>query len=161
MFLFGNYVQVIVLLVKLFGMCVVIVMLKDVLVVKVEVMCGYGGEVVFFDCYIEDCEVIGCKLVEEQSFMLILLYDYLYVMVGQGMVVKELIEEVGLLDVLLVLLGGGGLFFGCVMVVCVLNFVCKIFGVELEVGNDGQQSFCKGEIVYIGIFKMLVDGVQM
>lgn len=51
--------------------------------------------------------------------------------------VKELFEEVGLLDVFFVFFGGGGLFFGCVLVICVLVLVCWIYGVELEVGNDG------------------------
>lgn len=64
------------------GIFVVIVMFEDVLVVKVVVMCGYGVEVVMYDCYIEDCEVIGVCLVVECKMMFILFYDYLYVMVG-------------------------------------------------------------------------------
>ena len=41
-----------------------------------------------------------------------------------------------------------------------LNPACKIFGVEPEAGNDGQQSFRKGEIVHIDTPKTLADGAQ-
>lgn len=137
-FLLGNYVQVIVLLVCIFGIFVMIVMLQDVLVVKMVVMCGYGGNVVIYDCYIEDCEQIGCEFVEKYGFMLVLFYDYLDVIVGQGIVVKELFDEVGLFDVVFMLFGGGGLLLGIVFVMWVLLLYVKLYGVEFEVGNDVQ-----------------------
>ena len=37
---------------------------------------------------------------------------------------------------------------------------CRIYGVEPEAGNDGQQSLRKGEIVHIDTPKTIADGAQ-
>ena len=57
-------------------------------------------------------------------------------------------------------LGGGGLLAGAALVAKALNPGCRIFGVEPEAGNDGQQSLRKGEIVAIGVPKTIADGAQ-
>jgi threonine dehydratase len=49
---------------------------------------------------------------------------------------------------------------GCATAARALNPACKIIGVEPEAGNDGQQSFRKGEIVHIDTPKTLADGAQ-
>ena len=115
---------------------------------------------VFYDRYTEDREAIGRKLAEEHGLTLIPPYDHPHVMAGQGTAAKELIEEVGPLDVLLTPLGGGGLLSGCVTAARALNPACKVYGVEPEAGNDGQQSLRKGEIVHIDTPKTLADGAQ-
>lgn len=156
----GNHAQAIALSARLLGMRAVIVMPKDAPVIKVEATRGYGGEVVFFDRYTEDREAIGRKLAEEQGLTLIPPYDHPHVMAGQGTAAKELIEDAGPFDVVLAPLGGGGLLSGTATAVRALNPACKIIGVEPEAGNDGQQSFRKGEIVHIDTPKTLADGAQ-
>jgi threonine dehydratase len=37
---------------------------------------------------------------------------------------------------------------------------CKLYGVEPEAGNDGQQSFRSGSIVHIDTPKTIADGAQ-
>ena len=37
---------------------------------------------------------------------------------------------------------------------------CKLYGVEPEAGNDGQQSLRKGEIVHIATPNTIADGAQ-
>lgn len=156
----GNHAQAIALSAQLLGVKAVIVMPQDAPAVKVEATRGYGGEVVFYDRYTEDREALGQRLAGERGLTLIPPYDHPHVMAGQGTAAKELIEEVGQLDVLLAPLGGGGLLSGCATAARALNPACKIFGVEPEAGNDGQQSFRKGEIVHIDTPKTLADGAQ-
>jgi threonine dehydratase len=67
-------------------------------------------------------------------------YDHPHVMAGQGTAALELFEETGPLDALLVCLGGGGLLSGCALAARALAPKCKVYGVEPEAGNDGQQS---------------------
>ncbi|MBW6927601.1 pyridoxal-phosphate dependent enzyme, partial [Salmonella enterica subsp. enterica serovar Weltevreden] len=74
---------------------------------------GYGGEVVLYDRYTEDRQAISERLAREQGLTLIPPYDHPDVMAGQGTAAKELFEQAGPLDVLLVPLGGGGLLSGC------------------------------------------------
>lgn len=41
-----------------------------------------------------------------------------------------------------------------------LSSKCKLYGVEPEAGNDGQQSFRTGSIVHIDTPKTIADGAQ-
>ncbi len=156
----GNHAQAIALSARLLGMRAVIVMPKDAPVIKVEATRGYGGEVVFYDRYTEDREAIGRKLAEQHGLTLIPPYDHPHVMAGQGTAAKELIEETGPLDLLLVCLGGGGLLSGCATAARALSPACRVIGVEPEAGNDGQQSLRKGEIVHIDTPATIADGAQ-
>ncbi|QUP56514.1 threo-3-hydroxy-L-aspartate ammonia-lyase (plasmid) [Ralstonia syzygii] len=156
----GNHAQAIALSARLLGMRSVIVMPKDAPAIKVEATRGYGGEVVFYDRYTEDREAIGRNLAEQHGLTLIPPYDHPHVMAGQGTAAKELIEETGPLDLLLVCLGGGGLLSGCATAARALSPACQIIGVEPEAGNDGQQSLRKGEIVHIDTPATIADGAQ-
>ncbi|MCK4125056.1 MULTISPECIES: threo-3-hydroxy-L-aspartate ammonia-lyase [Ralstonia solanacearum species complex] len=156
----GNHAQAIALSARLLGMRAVIVMPKDAPTIKVEATRGYGGEVVFYDRYTEDREAIGRRLAEQHGLTLIPPYDHPHVMAGQGTAAKELIEETGPLDLLLVCLGGGGLLSGCATAARALSPACRIIGVEPEAGNDGQQSLRKGEIVHIDTPATIADGAQ-
>jgi threonine dehydratase len=72
----------------------------------------------------------------------------------------ELFDEVGELDLLFTPLGGGGLLSGSALAAKALSPRCKVYGVEPEAGNDGQQSFRKGEIVDIPVPRTIADGAQ-
>ncbi|EOE0477989.1 pyridoxal-phosphate dependent enzyme, partial [Acinetobacter baumannii] len=87
-------------------------------------------------------------------------YDHPHVIAGQGTAAKELFEEVGDLDYLFVCLGGGGLLAGSALSARQLSPNCKIYGVEPALGNDGQMSFRKGEIVHIDTPPTIADGAQ-
>ncbi|CAB3712564.1 threo-3-hydroxy-L-aspartate ammonia-lyase [Trinickia soli] len=154
----GNHAQAIALSAKLAGIRATIVMPKDAPAAKVEATKGYGGEIVFYDRYTEDRDAIGRRLAQERGMTLIPPYDHPHVMAGQGTVAKELIEEAGPLDVLVVCLGGGGLLSGCALSAAALSPSCEIIGVEPEAGNDGQQSLARGEIVRIDPPRTIADG---
>ncbi|HHG9993656.1 TPA: threo-3-hydroxy-L-aspartate ammonia-lyase [Yersinia enterocolitica] len=156
----GNHAQAIALSARKLGIRAVIVMPKDSPTVKIAATRGYGGEVVLYDRYLEDREAISNKLAQEQGLTLIPPYDYPDVMAGQGTAAKELFEEVGELDVLLVPLGGGGLLSGCATVAKALYPNCQVIGVEPAAGNDGQQSFRSGKIVKIETPVTIADGAQ-
>jgi threonine dehydratase len=88
-------------------------------------------------------------------------YDHPDVICGQGTAAKELFEETGPLDVLLVPLGGGGLLAGSALAASALAPGCKVIGVEPEAGNDGQQSLRRGEIVHIAVPDTIADGAMV
>ncbi|TSA81720.1 threo-3-hydroxy-L-aspartate ammonia-lyase [Deinococcus detaillensis] len=156
----GNHAQGIALAAKLLGIPAVIVMPADAPTIKLEATRGYGAEVVLYDRATEDREVIGQRLAHERGLTLVPPYDHLQVMAGQGTAAKELFEEVGPLDVLLVPLGGGGLLSGCATVARALHPVCRVIGVEPEAGNDGQRSFRSHQIVHIDLPVTIADGAQ-
>jgi threonine dehydratase len=156
----GNHAQAIALSARLLGMPATIVMPHDAPASKVAATKGYGGKVVIYDRYKEDREQIGRDLAARHGLTLIPPYDHPDVIAGQGTAAKELFEEVGELDAFFVCLGGGGLLSGSALATRALSPKCKLYGVEPEAGNDGQQSFRSGEIVHIDTPKTIADGAQ-
>jgi threonine dehydratase len=156
----GNHAQAIALSARLLGIPATIVMPHDAPAAKVAATRGYGGKVVIYDRYKEDREQIGRSLAEKHGLTLIPPYDHPDVLSGQGTAVKELFEEVGELDALFVPLGGGGLLSGTALSTRALSHDCRLYGVEPEAGNDGQQSLRSGRIVHIDTPKTIADGAQ-
>jgi threonine dehydratase len=156
----GNHAQGIALAASLLDISATIVMPRDAPVAKVEATKGYGGKVMTYDRYTEDRETIGRRLADERGLTLIPPYDHPDIIAGQGTAALELLEDVGHLDSLFVPLGGGGLLAGSVLAVRKLATACKVYGVEPEAGNDGQQSFRSGTIVHIDTPKTIADGAQ-
>ena len=156
----GNHAQGIALSARILGVKALILMPTDAPAIKVAATRGYGAEVVLYDRYSEDRDAIGQRLADERGLTLISPYDHPHVMAGQGTVAKELIEEVGPLDVLITPLGGGGLLSGCATAAKAMSPGCSVIGVEPEAGNYGQQSFRSGKIVRIDTPKTIADGAQ-
>jgi threonine dehydratase len=156
----GNHAQAIALSARLLSMPAVIVMPKDAPAAKVAATKGYGAEVVMYDRFTEDREALTKRLAQERGMTMIPPYDHPDVLTGQGTAVKELIEETGPLDHLFVCLGGGGLLSGSALSARALAPNCKVYGVEPEAGNDGQQSFRAGKIVHIPTPQTIADGAQ-
>lgn len=156
----GNHAQAIALSAKLLGVPATIVMPNDAPAAKARATAGYGANIVRYDRYTEDREQIGRALAEEKGLTLVPPYDHPDVIAGQGTAAKELIEEVGELDVLFVPLGGGGLLSGSALAAKRLSPRCEIIGVEPEAGNDGQQSLRSGFIVHIDTPETIADGAQ-
>jgi threonine dehydratase len=156
----GNHAQAVALSARLLGMPAAIVMPEDAPEAKVNATRGYGAEVIRYDRYTQDREAISRKVAEERGMTLIPPYDHEDVISGQGTAAKELIEEVGPLDHLFVCMGGGGLTSGSALAAKALSPQCKVYGVEPEAGNDGQQSFRSGKIVHIETPRTIADGAQ-
>jgi len=156
----GNHAQGIALSASLLGIPATIVMPQDAPASKVAATRGYGGKVVLYNRYTDDREQIGRDLAQKHGLTLIPPYDHPDVIAGQGTAAKELFEEVGPLDAFFVCLGGGGLLSGSALVTRALAPDCKLYGVEPEAGNDGQQSFRTGAIVHIETPKTIADGAQ-
>lgn len=156
----GNHAQAIALSARLLSVPAVIVMPNDAPAAKVAATRGYGAEVVMYDRFTEDREALTKRLAQERGMTMIPPYDHPDVLAGQGTAVKELIEETGPLDQLFVCLGGGGLLSGSALSARALAPGCKVYGVEPEAGNDGQQSLRAGKIVHIETPKTIADGAQ-
>ena len=156
----GNHAQAIALAARILGMPATIVMPHDAPAAKVAATKGYGGQVVIYDRYKDDREQIGRDLAEKHGLTLIPPYDHPDVIAGQGTAAKELYEEVGALDAFFAPMGGGGLISGSALATRALSPQCKVYAVEPEAGNDGQQSFRSGQIVHIDTPKTIADGAQ-
>lgn len=156
----GNHAQAVALAARELGMPAAILMPEDAPAAKIAATRGYGGEVITYDRYTQDREQLARGLAEQRGMTLIPPYDHPDVLAGQGTAVKELIEDTGPLDALFVCLGGGGLLSGSALAARALSPQCRVYGVEPEAGNDGQQSLRAGHIVHIDTPRTIADGAQ-
>lgn len=154
----GNHAQAIAMASHLLGVSATIVMPHDAPAAKVSATRGYGARIVSYNRQTEDREQIANSLVQQRGLTLIPPYDHPDVMAGQGTAVKELLEQTGPLDALFIPMGGGGLLSGSLLAAHALSPDCAVYGVEPQAGNDGQQSFRKGEIVRIAPPNSIADG---
>jgi threonine dehydratase len=136
----GNHAQAVALAGKLLGVPAVIVMPGDAPRVKLEATMGYGAEVVRYGKQ-DDREEVARKISSERGLTLIPPYDHPHIVAGQGTAAKELIEDAGPLDLLLVPCGGGGLLSGCALAAKHMNPGCRVIGVEPAAGDDATRSF--------------------
>jgi threo-3-hydroxy-L-aspartate ammonia-lyase len=155
----GNHAQAIALSGKLLGIKTVIVMPHDAPKVKLDATRGYGAEVVQYIKH-EDRETLAGKLAAERGLTLIPPFDHPHIIAGQGTAAKELIEDAGRLDVLLVPCGGGGLLSGSSIAAKHLAPECRVVGVEPAAGDDATQSFVKKRLVTIAVPDTIADGAR-
>jgi threonine dehydratase len=156
----GNHAQAVALSGRLLGVPATIVMPTDAPKVKLDATRGYGAEVVMYDASNEDRQKIAEKLASERGLTVIPPFDHPHILAGQGTAAKELIEDAGPLDVLLVPCGGGGLLSGCAIAARHLAPKCRVIGVEPAEGDDGLRAFRAGKIVQIPLPKTIADGAR-
>jgi threonine dehydratase len=155
----GNHAQAIALSGKLLGIKTVIVMPHDAPKVKLDATRGYGAEVVQYIKH-EDRETLATKLAAERGLTLIPPFDHPHIIAGQGTAAKELIEDAGALDLLLVPCGGGGLLSGSSIAAKQLAPECRVIGVEPAAGDDATQSFLTKRLVTIAVPDTIADGAR-
>lgn len=156
----GNHAQAVALAGRLLGVPATIVMPTDAPKVKLEATRGYGAEVVLYDAHNEDRQKIAEQLSAERGMTLIPPFDHPHIAAGQGTTAKELIEDAGPLDLLLVPCGGGGLLAGCAVAAKHLSPACRVIGVEPAAGDDGARSFRSKTLVTIPTPVTIADGAR-
>jgi threonine dehydratase len=156
----GNHAQAVALAGRLLGVPAVIVMPTDAPQVKLVATRGYGAEVVSYDASNEDRAKIAETLAAERGLTLIPPFDHPHILAGQGTAAKELIEETGPLDILMVPCGGGGLLSGCSIAARHLSPRCRVIGVEPAAGDDGLRAFRSGKLETIRLPDTIADGAR-
>ncbi len=155
----GNHAQAVALSGKILGVKAVIVMPHDAPKVKLEATRGYGAEVVQYTRH-EEREQLARQLAAERGLTLVPPFDHPHIVAGQGTSAKELFEDAGALDVLVVPCGGGGLLSGCAVAAKHLSPKCKVIGVEPAAGDDATQSFKQKRLVTIPVPDTIADGAR-
>ena len=137
----GNHAQAIALAGKLLGIPTTVVMPQDAPEVKIAATRGYGAEIILYDRTTSTREELAQNLANQRQLTIIPPYNHPHIVAGQGTAAKELIEEVGQLDMLLVCCGGGGLLSGCAIATKTLSQNCRVIGVEPSQADDATRSF--------------------
>ena len=156
----GNHAQAVALAGRLLGIPATIVMPSNAPAVKLEATRGYGAEVVTYNPRTEDREQIARNLAASKGMTVIPPFDHPHIVAGQGTAAKELVEETGPLDYLLVPCGGGGLISGCAIAANHLSPGVCVIGVEPAAGDDVTRSFKSGVLQSVHNPDTIADGAR-
>ena len=156
----GNHAQAIALAGRMLDIPATIVMPENAPSVKLEATRGYGAEIVPYDPATTVREELAAEIAEERGLTLIPSFDHPDVVAGQGTAGRELFEQAGPLDLLLVCCGGGGLLSGCALAAEALAPDCRVVGVEPAAGDDATRSFYSGELQSVDQPDTIADGAR-
>ncbi|XGV98070.1 MAG: threo-3-hydroxy-L-aspartate ammonia-lyase [Leptolyngbya sp. BL-A-14] len=156
----GNHAQAIALSGQLLNIPATIVMPEDAPAVKLAATRGYGAEVITYNRLTDSREALAQSLADDRGLTLIPPFDHPHVIAGQGTAAKELIEEVGTLDLLLVCCGGGGLLSGCAIAAHALSPSCRVIGVEPKRADDATRSFYAKTLQTVENSDTIADGAR-
>ena len=139
----GNHARGVAIAAKRLGIRAVIVMPSDAPSVKVEGTRAEGAEIIFYDRYRESREEIAARISAESGATVVPSFDDPHIVVGQGTVGLEILEDLPEVRRIVVPCGGGGLAAG-------IALACpdaEIVIVEPEGWDDMRTSLEEGEIV--------------
>ncbi len=157
----GNHAQGVAFAAQTYGVKAVIVMPTTTPLIKVNRTKSYGAEVILKgDVYDESCEY-ALQLAKEKGYTFVHPFDDLAVATGQGTIAMEIFQELPLVDIILVPIGGGGLATGVSTLAKLLNPKIKVIGVEPAGANCMQVSLQKGEVTTLPSVNTIADGTAV
>lgn len=156
----GNHAQAVALAASLLGIKATIVMPKGAPINKINATRNYGAHIVFCDNTLEARTKTAEDLIKKHKFILIHPYDNNNIINGQGTAVYELIKEIGMLDVVIAPLGGGGLLSGTALATKGLHSNTKVIGVEPMLADDALKSLKAGYIIPSTYPDTIADGLR-
>lgn len=153
----GNHAQAVAYHAQRMGIPAVIVMPAQTPFAKVARTRSFGAEVVLEGRNLNECEITVNNLIEARGLTLVHPYDNEMVMMGQGTVGLEMINDREDLDIILVPIGGGGLIGGIATIAREMRPRLRIIGVQTELyptmklAVAGEEIVCGGETLAEGI----------
>jgi threonine dehydratase len=149
----GNHAQGVAAAGAMLGIQTTIVMPEDAPRAKLENTRRLGGEVVTYDRYTGDREIIARQIAAERDAELVPSYDHEHIIAGQGTVGLELVTDaidMGLpLDQVLIPCGGGGLSSGSALALKSRLPDVDVYAIEPVDFDDTARSFAANERVRI------------
>ena len=138
----GNHAQATSWACSQFGIKSKIIMPHTASQSKIDATESYGGEVILTkEKMMDTCQ----KLIEEENLSFVHPFDDPDILMGQGTVALEVINEIKNLDYAFVSIGGGGLIAGMACVLKQINPKIKIIGVEPINSNVMTNSIKSGK----------------
>ena len=156
----GNHAQAISLAAKKIGIKAYIVMPSNAPKIKKEAVKGYGGELIECESNLEAREAAAKDLVDSKNATFIHPSNNLDVIIGQGTASKELIEQYGSFNNILVPIGGGGLIAGSALAAKYFGDNCSVIGTEPFEVDDAYRSLISGKIETNITTNTIADGLR-
>tara|TARA_B100000941_G_scaffold187685_1_gene135121 strand:+ start:42 stop:1256 length:1215 start_codon:yes stop_codon:yes gene_type:complete len=155
----GNHAQAVAWWAQKEGVKATIVMPEQAPLSKVMKTKSLGAEVILKGRTLNESQTYVSELIDYKKLTLIHPYDDPNVVIGQGTLGLELMEDTKNLDLLVIPIGGGGLISGVSIVAKSLNPNIKIFGVQTEKFPSMYNVLHKKQLAISG--DTLADGIAV
>lgn len=141
----GNHAQAVALTAAMHQVPAYVVMPHTAPKVKQEATLGYGAKVIFCEpTYYSRQETLE-QILKETGATYIPSFDDYNIIAGQATVAKELIEDIGNLDLLMAPIGGGGLMSGTALAAHYFLPNAQVIGTEPMLVDDAYRSLMSGQ----------------
>jgi len=157
----GNHAQGLALAASKLGIKATIVMPKTTPDIKVDNVRRFGGEVRLVGNSFNEAQAASIDYAQSENKTLIHPFDDQDVIVGQGTVAKELLQQQPNADVVFVPVGGGGLLAGMAVYLKQLSPNTKIIGVEAQDSACLKAALDAGKPVDLKQVGLFADGVAV
>jgi threonine dehydratase len=137
----GNHAAALALAARMRGIPAYIVMPENAPEIKKKAVAGYGARITFCEPTLAARESTLKQVALETGAAEIHPYNYFNVICGQGTAAKELIEEVGELDIVMAPVGGGGLLSGTAIAAKAMLPRIRVIAAEPAGADDAFRSF--------------------
>ncbi len=161
----GNHAQGVALASAKLGIKATIFMPIGASLPKVQATRGYGAEVVLIGATFSECLKAAQEFSHKKNSVFIPPFDHIDVVVGQGTVGLEIMQEMPDVDNIVVAIGGGGLAAG-VAVVAKLSAKAngrkvKVYGVQSEHAAPYVPSMKSGKLTEVHTTPTIADGIAV
>lgn len=155
----GNHAAALALAARMRGIPAYIVMPENAPQIKKVAVAGYGAQITFCEPTLVARESTLKQVAEQTGATEIHPYNYFNVICGQGTAAKELIEETGILDVLMAPVGGGGLLSGTALSTKALLPGARVIAAEPAGADDAFRSYYSKTLHPSVAPKTIADGL--
>jgi threonine dehydratase len=155
----GNHAQALAFAAKMLGIKAYIVMPESSPQVKVNAVRGYGAEVTICASNQAARESTLQAIVDQTGATFIHPYDNDEVITGQATCVKEIIEAIPDIDIVVTPVGGGGLLSGTCLGAHYFKPGLKVFAGEPEGAADAVLSIQSGKVEKAPFVNTIADGL--
>jgi threonine dehydratase len=139
----------------------VIVMPKNASLSKIAATKSYGAKVILEGSDYDESFRIAQQIAKDEKLELISAYDDYDIIIGQGTIGLEIIEELPEVEEIYIPIGGGGLAAGIAIAIKSKNPNVKIIGVESEAYPAMKRSVEMGSLQVVKAGYTIADGISI
>jgi threonine dehydratase len=157
----GNHSQGVAFAATLLGAKATVVMPEGAPLPKIEATRQYGAEVVLYGSTVEHALARANELAAERGSTFIHPFEHPDILIGQGTVGLEIVEQCPGVRTIVAAVGGGGLASGVAVAAKGLNPEIRVIGVQAEAVAPFPASFAAGHPVTVASGPTMADGIAV
>ena len=157
----GNHGQAVARAASTFNRPCVVIVPESAPAAKIEAIRSYGVDLQLRGRNYDEAEAIALEMSHDaKEYAFVSPYNDYHVVLGQGSIAFEILEQVPGVDTIVVAVGGGGLLAGVAAVTKQLRPDVRVIGVQAEVSAAMYESLRAGRMVTVPDRPSIADGIQ-